>query len=51
MKLSRLLSVYKEGEVNDLCAVLTNFTLNEKNIKYQQIEKNWKFVENDPSNA
>lgn len=51
MKLSRLLSVYKEGEVNDLCAELTNFTLNEKNIKYQQIEKNWKFVGNDPSNA
>lgn len=51
MKLSRLLSVYKEGEVNDLCAELTGFTLNEKNIKYHQIQSNWKFIGNEPSNA
>ena len=51
MKLSRLLSVYKEGEVNDFCAELTGFTLNEKNIKYHQIQNNWKFIGNEPSNA
>ena len=51
MKLSRLLAVYKEGHVNDLCAELTGYTLNEKNLKYEDISEHWKFVGNNPSNA
>ena len=51
MKLSRLLSVYKEGHINDLCIELTGYTLNEKNLKYSDIEKHWKFVGSNPSNA
>lgn len=51
MKLSRLLSVYKESHVNDLCMELTGHTLNEKNLKYSDICAHWKFVGNNPSNA
>ena len=51
MKLSGLLAVYKESHINDLCAELTGYTLNEKNLKYEDICEHWKFVGNNPSNA
>lgn len=51
MKLSRLLSIYKDCHVNELCVELTGHTLNEKNLNYSDINNYWKFVANNPSNA
>lgn len=51
MKLSKLLTLYKASEVDALCKELTGFSLNERGLKYEDIEANWKFVGNNPSNG
>lgn len=51
MNIKDLLACYKETEILEICKQLTNYTLSEKNISYEKIKKNWKFVGNNPSNG
>jgi len=51
VSISRLLSVYKASEVDDLLRECSGKTLNEPNLKQSDIESQWKFLGNNPSNG
>lgn len=51
INIKEVLSLYKSSDVDNFIKVLTGHTLEEKNLKYSDIEKNWKFLGNNSSNG
>lgn len=49
--LSTILNLYRSFDVDSFVKKITGFDLNEKNLSYKQIEKNWKFLGNNSSNG
>ncbi len=46
-----ILNIYKETDLDNFIKEKTGFNLNEKNLKYSDIEKNWKFLGGSFSNG
>ena len=51
IKLSRILSLYKSSDVSSLIKEISGYTLEEKNLKYSDIQNYWKFIGNNSSNG
>lgn len=51
IKLNDLLNIYKGETLNAFIKSITNYNLEEKNLNYAKIEKNWKFLGGNSSNA
>lgn len=46
-----VLSIYKESQIDDFLKKYTGLSLNEKNLSYEKIKKNYKFLGNSSSNG
>lgn len=51
LNIEKVLGIYKSSDVDVFIKELTGFTLEEKNLKYSDIEKNWKFLGDNSSNG
>src|SRR5690554_1664208 len=51
INLKDVLDLYKINEVDDFLKKITGLTLNEKNLTYDQIKNNWRFLGDSPSNG
>lgn len=51
IKIGDILSIYKESQIDDLLKKYTGFTLNEHDLSYDKIKKNYKFLGNNGSNG
>lgn len=51
INLKEVLSVYKESEIDALLKKYTGYDLNERNLSYDKIKKNYKFLGNNSSNG
>ena len=51
IKLSKILSMYKSTDVDAFLKEQTEYNLDEKNLSYSKIEKDWKFLGNNSSNG
>lgn len=51
IKLSKILSMYKSVDIDAFLKELTTFNLNETNLSYSKIERDWKFLGNNSSNG
>ena len=49
--LNKILNIYKASDVDSLIKELTGHTLEEKNLNYNDIALNWKFLGNNSSNG
>lgn len=51
INIREVLSIYKESEIDQLLKKYTGLDLNEKNLSYENIKKNFKFLGNNSSNG
>lgn len=51
INIREVLSIYKESEIDQLLKKYTGLDLNEKNLSYEIIKKNFKFLGNNSSNG
>ena len=51
IKLSELLSLYKQNDVDNFIKSLSINNLNDKNLSYEKIKTNWRFLGNNSSNS
>ncbi len=51
MTLSKLLSLYKQNDVDDFIKSLNINNLTSKNLSYEEIKQNWSFLDNNSSNS
>lgn len=51
ININKILSTYKASDIDQFIKELTGYTLEEKNLKYADIEQNWKFLGNNSSNG
>lgn len=51
IKLSEILDIYKESELDDFLKKVNKFTLNEKSLTFNKIKENWKFLGGTESNC
>lgn len=51
INIDEVLSIYKESDVDAFLKKYTGYTLNEKNLSYDKIKKNYKFLGNSESNG
>lgn len=49
--IDEVLSIYKESQIDDFLKKYTGLSLNEKNLSYEKIKKNYKFLGNSSSNG
>ncbi|MCB9498797.1 MAG: hypothetical protein H6687_02795 [Bacillales bacterium] len=49
--IGELLSIYTESDIDDFLKKYTGITLNEKNLSYEKIKKNYRFIGNSESNG
>lgn len=42
--IDEVLSIYKESQIDDFLKKYTGLSLNEKNLSYEKIKKNYKFL-------
>ena len=49
--IDEVLSIYKESQIDDFLKKYTGLPLNEKNLSYEKIKKNYKFLGNSSSNG
>lgn len=50
VKLSEILAIYKPEQLNSFIKKYSGFDLEERNIKYEDVKDNWKFVGDNESN-
>ena len=51
IEIEEVLSIYKESQVDELLKKYTGINLNERNLSYDKIKKNYKFLGNSSSNG
>lgn len=51
LKISELLKIYKENEVDSFLKSFCGLSLNESNLSYSDIKENWKFLGDNSSNG
>lgn len=51
IKLSEVLSIYKESQIDEFLFKYTGLTLNERNLSYEKIKEYFKFLGNNSSNG
>lgn len=51
INIKEVLGLYKSSDVDSFIKKLTGYTLEEKNLKYSDIEKNWRFLGDNSSNG
>lgn len=51
ISIEEVLCIYKESQIDDLLKKYTGLTLNENNLSYDKIKKNFKFLGNNSSNG
>ena len=48
--LKEILSIYKPDELNEFIKKYSKYTLDEKNLKYDELKNNWSYLGNNPYN-
>ena len=51
IKIKEVLSIFKESQIDEFLKKYTGLTLNEHNLSYENIKKNFKFLGDNPSNG